>query len=120
MTNSNGEFYFATSSLGVASIAYDNYGEVRWWLNIGYTKGMTMLQNGNILLSSANEGPDITSTSGVVEVDMLGFVHHEYEIEGGYHHDAYELPSGNLNNLDFETRSGSFADHIVEIDRENW
>ena len=118
VTNSNGEFYFATSSLGVASIAYDNYGEVRWWLNIGYTKGMTMLQNGNILLSSANEGPDITSTSGVVEVDMLGFVHHEYEIEGGYHHDAYELPSGNLIILTSKLDSGSFADHIVEIDRE--
>ena len=118
VTNSNGEFYFATSSLGVASIAYDNYGEVRWWLNIGYTKGMTMLQNGSILLSSANEGPDITSTSGVVEVDMLGFVHHEYEIEGGYHHDAYELPSGNLIILTSKLDSGSFADHIVEIDRE--
>lgn len=116
--NSNGNFYFATSSLGVGTLAYDNYGEVRWWLNIGYSKGMTMLSNGNILLSSANEGPDFTSTSGVVEVDMMGYVHHEYEIEGGYHHDGLELENGNLIILTSNLDSKFVADHIVEIDRE--
>lgn len=35
--------------------------KVRWYLNIGYSKGMTMLQNGNILLSDASNGPDSTS-----------------------------------------------------------
>ncbi len=34
-----------------------------------------MLQNGHILLSNADNGPDLTSTSGVVELDMLGYVH---------------------------------------------
>lgn len=116
--NSNGEFYFATSSLGVGSMAYDNYGEVRWWLNIGYSKGMTMLSNGHILLSSANEGPDFTSTSGVVELDMLGFVHKEYEIEGGYHHDGLELANGNLIILTTDLDNESVADHIVELDRK--
>lgn len=118
ITNSNGEFYFATSSLGLSNIAYDNYGEIRWWINIGYTKGMTMLKNGHLLLSSANEGPDLTSTSGVVEIDMLGFVHKEYEISGGYHHDGYELPNGNLIILTSKVDSESLADHIVEINRE--
>ena len=116
--NTNGEFYFATSSLGMASIAYDNYGEVRWWLNIGYSKGMTMLQNGHILLSSANEGPDVTSTSGVVEVDMLGYVYKEYEIEGGYHHDAYEQPDGNLLILTSKLNSESFADQVILLNRK--
>lgn len=116
--NSNGEFYFATSTLGVANAAYDNYGEVRWWLTNGYTKGMTMLQNGNMLVSSTNNGPDVTSTSGVVELDMMGYVHHEYEIEGGYHHDAYELPSGNLIILTSNPESDTYADYIVELDRE--
>lgn len=115
--NSNGEFYFATSSLGVGAMAYDNYGEVRWWVNIGYSKGITMLSNGHILLSSANEGPDFTSTSGVVEIDMLGFVHNEYEIEGGYHHDGLELSNGNLIILTTNLDGESVADHIVEIDR---
>lgn len=115
--NSNGNFYFATSSLGVGTLAYDNYGEVRWWVNIGYSKGITMLSNGNILLSSANEGPDFTSTSGVVEIDMMGYVHREYEIEGGYHHDGLELENGNLIILTSKLDSGYVADHIIEINR---
>ncbi len=116
--NSNGEFYFGTSSLGTGNIAYDNYGEIRWWLNIGYTKGMTMLQNGHLLLSNADEGPEMTSTSGVVELDMLGFVHADYEIEGGYHHDAYELKNGNLIVLTSKPNSDTLADYIVELDRK--
>lgn len=115
--NSNGNFYFATSSLGVGTLAYDNYGEVRWWVNIGYSKGITMLSNGNILLSSANEGPDFTSTSGVVEIDMMGYVVREYEIKGGYHHDGLELENGNLIILTSKLDSGYVADHIVEINR---
>ena len=115
--NSNGNFYFATSSLGTGTLAYDNYGEVRWWVNIGYSKGVTMLSNGNILLSSANEGPDFTSTSGVVEIDMMGYVHREYEIDGGYHHDGLELDNGNLIILTSKLDTDRVADHIVEIDR---
>lgn len=117
VANSNGEFYFGTSSLGTGNIALDNYGEIRWWLNIGYTKGMTMLQNGHLLLSNADKGPDLTSTSGVVELDMLGYVHKNYEIEGGYHHDGYELESGNLIILTSKIGGGSLADYIVEVDR---
>lgn len=119
ISNSNGEFYFATSALGAASIAYDNYGEVRWWLNIGYSKGMTFLKNGHLLLSTANEGQDVTSTSGVVEVDMLGYTYHEYEIGGGYHHDGYEMENGDLIILTSKPGSNYIADHIVELDRES-
>lgn len=117
VSNSNGEFYFGTSSLGASTIAYDNYGEVRWYLNIGYSKGMTMLQNGNILLSDASNGPDSTSTGGVVELDLLGYVHNEYLLEGGYHHDAYELPNGNLIVLTSDKDSDTFSDYVVELDR---
>lgn len=116
--NSNGEFYFGTSSFGQGNIAIDNYGEVRWWINIGYTKGMTMLKNGHLLLSNANEGPDLTSTSGVVEIDMLGYVYNNYEIEGGYHHDGYELENGNLILLTSDVTDYSLADYIIEVDRK--
>jgi uncharacterized protein YoxC len=116
--NNNGSFYFGTSSLASSTIAYDNYGEVRWYLTLGYSKGMTMLQNGNMLLSSYSLGPDVTSTGGVVEIDMFGRVVHEYSIEGGYHHDGYELPNGNLIILTSDMASDSMADYIVELDRE--
>ena len=116
----NNEFYFGTSSLGTATIAYDRFGEIRWWLDeVGYTKGMTMLQNGNMLISSYSVGPDIQSTGGVVEIDMFGKVYHEYSIEGGYHHDGYELPNGNLIILTTDVNSDSMADYIVELDRQS-
>ena len=115
----NNEFYFGTSSFGTATIAYDRFGEIRWWLDeVGYTKGMTMLQNGNMLLSSYTPGPDIQSTGGVVEIDMFGKVYHEYNIEGGYHHDGYELPNGNLIILTTDVNTNSMADYIVELDRK--
>lgn len=43
-------------------------------------------------------------TGGVVELDLLGYVHNEYLLEGGYHHDAYELPNGNLIVLTSDKR----------------
>ena len=116
--NSNGEFYFTTSAYGASTLAYDNYGETRWYLKSGYSKGMTMLSNGNILLSDDSIGPDQTSTGGVVEVDMLGYVRKVYKIDGGYHHDGYELPNGNLLILSTDVTTESFADYIVELDRK--
>ncbi len=116
--NSNGYFYFTTSSLGAPTAAYDNYGEVRWYLSYGYTKGMTMLSNGHMLLSNITPGPDVTSTGGVVEVDMFGNVHKEFLISGGYHHDGYEMPNGNLIILTSDINSNTIADYIVELDKD--
>lgn len=116
--NTNGDFYFTSSSLGSPTAAYDTSGEVRWYLTMGYSKGMTMLQNGNILLSNDSLGPDNTSTSGIVEVDMMGYVVREYQLEGGYHHDGYEMKNGNLLILTSDTKNGTFADYIIELDRK--
>ena len=113
--NSNGEFYFGTSALGIPTSAYDNYGELRWYLTIGYTKGMTMLTNGHMLLSNVAAGKDVTSTSGVIEIDMLGYIYNEFELEGGYHHDGMELKNGNYLLLTSDPKTDNIADHIVEL-----
>lgn len=116
--NTNGEFYFGTTALGTATLAVDNYGEVRWLLTEDYSKGMVMLQNGNLLISDITDGPNAVSTGGVIEVDMLGYIHNQYEIEGGYHHDAYEMKNGNLLITSSDINSDTFCDVIYEIDRE--
>lgn len=116
--NSNGEFYFATSTLGTSSIAYDNYGEVRWFFSGDYSMGITMLKNGNMLLCDLTDGPNRLSSGGVVEIDMLGFIHRQYEFDGGFHHDALELKNGNLVVLSSNVNSDSIADLVVEIDRK--
>lgn len=117
-TNSNGEFFFGTTAVGTASIAYDYYGEVRWFLSEDYSKGMTMLQNGHILLCDLTEGPNTVSTGGVIEIDMLGFIHRQYEFEGGYHHDGLELKNGNLIILSSDPDSDTVADIVIEVDRK--
>ena len=48
---------------------------------------------------------------------MLGKIYNEYSLEGGYHHDAYEMKYGNLLILTNDLSSASFADYIVELDR---
>ena len=114
--NSNGNFYFGTAAIGTATIAYDNYGEIRWYLLPNYSKGMTMLKNGNLLLSSTSIGPDINSTGGMIEVDMFGFVHHEYDLVGGYHHDAYELENGDIAVLTSDLNLPTTEDVVTVID----
>ena len=116
--NSNGNFYFGTAAIGTATIAYDNYGEIRWYLLPDYSKGMTMLKNGHLLVSSTSIGPDINSTGGMIELDMLGFAHHEFDLIGGYHHDAYELENGDIAVLTSDLDLPTVEDVVSIIDRK--
>ena len=116
--NSNGNFYFGTATIGTANIAYDNYGEPRWYLLDDYDKGMTMLSNGHLLLSSTSVGPEINATGGMVEVDMFGFVHREYDLTGGYHHEAYEMENGDIIVLTSDISLKTLEDVVSVIDRK--
>ena len=57
--------------------------------------------------------------SGLYEMDLLGKIYTEFSLEGGYHHDYFELPSGNLlvASNDFNNDDGTVEDVIVELDR---
>lgn len=116
--NTNGEFYFCTTAIGTATLGIDNYGEVRWFLSEDYSKGMVMLQNGNLLIADITNGPDAVSTGGVIEVDMLGYYHNQYEYKGGYHHDGFEKKDGNLLLTSEDLDSPYLCDVIYELDRK--
>ncbi len=118
LKNQNGQVYFSTSTFGVGNVAYDNYGEVRWYTTVEYNNGMTLLQNGNLLLSAANAGPDVMSSSGLIEIDMFGRTITEFEVESGFHHDAYELENGNIIVLTGDIKNETLADVAVELDRK--
>ena len=49
---------------------------------------------------------------------MLGKIYKEYSLPGGYHHDYYEMPNGNLliASNDFNNEAGTVEDYIVEVD----
>lgn len=116
--NSNGNFYFGTAAIGTANVAYDNYGEPRWFLLPDYGKGMTMLSNGHLLLSDISVGPEINASGGMIEVDMFGFVHHEYDLTGGYHHEAFEMENGDIIVLTSDIESRMIEDFVTVIDRK--
>ena len=53
-------------------------------------------------------------------MDLLGKIYYEYSLEGGYHHDYYEMKNGNLliSSDDFNNSYGTVEDYIVELDRK--
>ena len=56
--------------------------------------------------------------SGLYEMDLLGKIYKEISLEGGYHHDYFEMPNGNLlvASDEFNNDYGTVEDVIVEVD----
>ena len=112
------ELYFLTPSSDGYTAAYDVNGDVRWFLTTKNVWDIKRLSNGNLLLSSDRPLAPPYYMTGLMEMDLLGKVYTEYVVETGYHHDAIELPNGNLllagNNPDKMT----VEDYVVEINRQ--
>ena len=112
------ELYFFTPSSDGPVCAYDINGDVRWYLESKASWKIDKLDNGNMLLSTEKVVNPPYYTTGLYEIDMLGKIHNEYLLNGGYHHDYYELESGNLLVLSNDFKTGTVEDVIVEIDRK--
>jgi len=114
------ELYFYTPSSSGYTCAYDVNGDVRWYLTTTAIWDNTRLSNGHMLISTERLVNSPYYMSGLYEIDMLGKVYMEYSIKGGYHHDYYELPNGNILvcSDDFNNEDGTVEDYIVELDRE--
>ena len=114
------ELYFFTPSVKGYSVAYDVNGDVRWYLTYYALWDNTRLKNGHILASTERPIYNPYYMTGLYEIDMFGKVYTEYSLPGGYHHDYYELPNGNLlvASDDFNNDKGTVEDYIVELDRK--
>ena len=110
------EFYFTTPEDIGYTAAYDNNGEVRWYLIGDYKWDIQRLNNGHILLSS-DKILRKNYSIGLIEMDLLGKVYYEYAVPGGYHHDVYELNNGNLLLASNKTGRNTTEDIAIEIDR---
>lgn len=115
------EFYFYTPSSKGYSCAYDINGDVRWYLTHYAIWDNTRLKNGNMLVSTERLINTPYYMTGLYEIDMFGKIYKEYSLPGGYHHDYYEMPNGNLlvATDDFDNKYGTVEDYIVELDRKN-
>ncbi len=113
------DLYFYTPSSKGYTAAYDTNGEVRWYLTINAIWEVNRLQNGHLLLSTERLVNSPYYMTGLYEMDMLGKIYKEYSLEGGYHHDYFEMENGHLLVASDNFSNGkTVEDYVVEIDRE--
>ena len=114
------DLYFYTPSSKGYTCAYDINGDVRWYLTSNAIWDNKLLKNGRMLVSTERLINTPYYMTGLYEIDMLGKIYREYSLKGGYHHDYFEMPNGNLlvASDDFNNPSGTVEDYIVEVDRE--
>lgn len=114
------DLYFYTPSSKGYTCAYDINGDVRWYLTEEAIWDNTRLKNGHMLISTERLINPPYYMTGLYEIDLLGKIYNEYSLPGGYHHDYYEMPNGNLlvASDNFESGEGTVEDYIVELDRK--
>ena len=113
------DLYFFTPSSKGYTCAYDVNGDVRWYLSNNAVWDNTRLKNGHMMVSTERLVNSPYYMTGLYEIDLLGHIYNEYSLKGGYHHDYFELPNGNLlvASDDFNNEAGTVEDYIVELDR---
>ena len=113
------DLYFFTPSSSGYTCAYDVNGDVRWYLTTNALWEINRLENGHLLISTERLINSPYYMTGLYEMDLLGKIYTEYSLEGGYHHDYFEMENGNLliASDDFYNEEGTVEDYIVELDR---
>ncbi len=109
-------YFFSPSSKGYMC-AYDVNGDVRWYLTENFTWNINRLENGHLLISTERLVNPPYYTTGLYEIDLLGKIYTEFKLDGGYHHDYFELENGNILVASDNFDSGTVEDYIVELDR---
>lgn len=115
----NDLYFYTPSSVGY-TCAYDVNGDIRFYLTNYALWKIDRLKNGHLLVSSERLINTPYYMTGMYEIDLLGKVYTEFKLKGGYHHDYYEMENGNLlvASDDFNNKSGTVEDYIVELDRK--
>lgn len=115
----DGWTFLMAGSLQGYVYAIDENGAVRWMLSekgLGAASVFLPLDNGNYLIGGDKSFGNYYKYN-LFELDLTGHIVHEYLING-YHHDAVELPSGNLLLLANNINGQVMEDTLYELDRE--
>lgn len=113
---SNDGIYFLTSPLAMTSFAVDGHGEVRWVVDDLYYHSIEVLENGHILIGTDKVNDDSQYTK-IIEIDYLGRLYNEYEIEDGYLNAFFLKEDGNLIIPSKKSDRKTYSDYIIEVDR---
>lgn len=112
------ELIIVCPALRSVMTGFDYKGDVRWCLNILCVFDLKRVKNGNIILGSHRLLKMPYYMSGLYEMTMCGKIVKEYCIPGGYHHDHFEIPNGDLLVCTEDLSSDTVEDMCVLIDRE--
>lgn len=88
--------------------ALDSNNEIRWYLTDQYKYNINKLSNGNFLLPTSNLNNN-QEPLGIIEIDLLGKVYKQYNIENGYYgsfiekENTYLILSKNIIEIDKQT-----------------
>lgn len=99
-------------------VAYDYKGEIRWMLTENTMFDIKRLKNGHLLTGSSRFYHMPYVATGLIELNLLGKIYKEYRVPGGYHHDQFEMPDGNLLVLTQDLTRKTVEDMCVLIDRK--
>lgn len=112
-------------------IGFDKNGDIRWYSSRYNSHGFQLLENGHLLYLSKDDNSG-SAYNRLLEIDFTGKVYNAYEIsnntaitqtgDGGeatvVHHDAIELPSGNLLLTVNDGEGVYIEDTMIEIARD--
>jgi len=98
---------------------FDYMGEIRWYLSVSMRIAIKRVKNGRLLIGTEKLIAPPYFMSGLYEIDMVGKVYTEYDISGGYHHDQFEMPNGDILVLTEDLNRGTVEDMLVLVDRES-
>lgn len=87
--------------------ALDKNNDIRWYLNEKYQYNMLKLENGNYLLPTSTKNTN-GYPIGLMEIDLLGKIYKQYNIENGYY--------GNV--IEEETSYYILSKNLLEVDKQ--
>lgn len=104
-------FIFLTASMRAMPVAYDHKGDLRWYATENFAFDLKRMPNGHILVGTERLVQPNYFTTGLYEMAFSGKIFKEYQLStGGYHHDQFVMPDGNILSLSYEAYSGTVED----------
>ena len=115
-------FGYVRSFLPQRAFMFDQFGDIRWYLNfeghaqlprLFYDNGMMRLQNNNLISGDR-------STGGLYEFNMLGEIVGKWPIQlqgYGFHHHVIEKSNGNFLVTVNDYSKTTEEDVVIEVDR---
>ena len=108
---------FLTPAGSEKSIGVDFAGDIRWHLTALCVFDVKRLRNGNLLIGTDRLIKLPYYMSGLYEMSPVGKIYKEFRVPGGYHHDQFEMPDGNLLCLTEDLTSVTVEDMCILLDR---